>query len=46
MFVTIYGKGFGLGVRVGRKATKKKKKIKVFKVFLTKIFLFIFCDGN
>ena len=47
MFVTIYGKAFGLGVRVGRKATKKNKKIKGFKVFKTKIKLFfLFCDAN
>ena len=47
MFVTIYGKAFGLGVRVGRKATKKKKKIGIFKGFKhTLLSNFLFCDGN
>ena len=44
MFVTIYGKAFGvlLGLPKG-----DQKKIKVFKVFKTKIKLFfLFCDGN
>ena len=39
--------GFWVGVRVGRKASKKKKKLGVFKVFKhTFLSSFSFCDAN